>query len=138
MICSWKHFGCSKALSSIPSFTMATSKLEALNAFIKFQHPNITFIPPTSPSYIEYRATFIIDEKKTPLAIVRPQTAQDVAALISFSTANKIKFVIRSGGNNLYGLSCEHDAIMMMYEVFPTSRLMRRSPVPRSVEEYRS
>lgn len=60
---------------------------------------------PSSKNYTVQRETYIVDNPAVPLAIVRPQNANDVAALVSFSTSNYISFVVRSGGHDVYGRS---------------------------------
>jgi len=94
---------------------MAASSISRLVAFEEFleSYPGITYVKPTSPNYSSLRATYMLDYQQVPLAIVRPQTADDVAVLVSYATGNGIQFVIRSGGNNLFGLSCVQDALMV-------------------------
>jgi len=82
--------------------------MENLNNFLKGL-PGVTFTTPASPNYDSAKATYITNKQLLPLAVVRPQTAQDVATIISYSTANGIQFAIRSGGNNLFGYSSAHN-----------------------------
>lgn len=109
----------------------AESKLEAFETFLK-AYPSVRYIPPTASDFPSLRTTYILfDKPAVPLAIVRPQTAEDVAAIVSYSTANDIPFTVRSGGNNIFGLSCVQGALMIdMREcVFPStiSLLLRAS-----------
>jgi FAD/FMN-containing dehydrogenase len=80
------------------------SKGAALKSFLK-NHPCIKFITSSSPDYISLRAVFSLDSTATPPAIVRPQSASHVALLVSYATSNGIKFIIRTGGYNIFGLS---------------------------------
>lgn len=86
------------------------SKVAALESFLK-DHPYIKFITSSSPDYISLRAVFSLDSTATPLAIVRPQSASDVALLVSYAKSNGIKFVIRIGGHNIFGLSIVEGAL---------------------------
>lgn len=81
-----------------------STKLSLLEEFLA-HHLGITYVTSASPNYIGWRETYITDNPAVPLAIVKPQNAEDVAALVSFSTANHINFVVRSGGHDLYGRS---------------------------------
>ncbi|KAL1874174.1 hypothetical protein Plec18167_006109 [Paecilomyces lecythidis] len=81
-----------------------------IGAFIQ-QYPKIPCVIPSSPEYAALRATFIIDNPAVPIAIVRPQNADDVSTIVSFCVDHEIPFVVRSGGNNLFGKSQVHDAL---------------------------
>jgi hypothetical protein len=76
-------------------------------------HPEIKYIPPTSPEFSSLSALYNRSSPKAPLAVVRPQTADHVGALISYCTANAVQFTIRTGGKNIYGLSSVQDALMI-------------------------
>ena len=82
-----------------------TSRKGSLLGEYLAHHPRITYVTPSSANYTAQRETYIADNSAVPLAIVRPQNAEDVAALVSFSKANDIDFVVRSGGHDLYGRS---------------------------------
>lgn len=85
--------------------TSQSSKLAAaLESFLK-DHPHITFLTSTSPDYPSLRAIFNLDNNATPLAIVRPQSASDVALLVDYAKSHGIKFVVRTGGHSIFGLS---------------------------------
>jgi len=86
------------------------SKVAALQTFLK-DYPHITFITPSSPNYTSIRAVFSLDSTATPLAIVRPQSSSDVALLIKYVKSNGIKFVVRTGGHNIFGLSIVEGAL---------------------------
>lgn len=59
----------------------------------------------SSTNYTVERETYIANNPAVPLAIVRPQNANDVAALVSFLTSNYIDFVVRSGSHDIFGRS---------------------------------
>jgi FAD/FMN-containing dehydrogenase len=84
--------------------------LTALETFLS-QHSAIKYATPTSPNYASLRAIYNLDNFSSPLAIVRPQNAADVAAVVKFATSQGINFVVRSGGGNLFGKSQVQGAI---------------------------
>jgi FAD/FMN-containing dehydrogenase len=86
------------------------SKVAALESFLN-GYPHIIFTTPSSPNYLSLRTIFSLDSTATPLAIVRPQSASDVALLVSYAKSNKIKFVIRTGGHNVFGVSVVEGAL---------------------------
>jgi FAD/FMN-containing dehydrogenase len=86
------------------------SKLPALESFLK-DYPQIAFIISSSPNYTSLRAVFSLDSTATPLAIVRPQSASDVALLVKYAKSKGIKFVIRTGGHSIFGLSIIEGAL---------------------------
>jgi FAD/FMN-containing dehydrogenase len=95
--------------------TMAVSldqKRIALETFLQ-DHTNIKYVTPAAPEFSSLKATYNLTITATPLAIVRPQSSNDVAALVSYCTTHGIQFSVRSGGNNLYGASCVQDALMV-------------------------
>lgn len=85
-------------------------KVVALSNFLK-DHPHIIFIIPSSPNYTSIRAVFCLDSTANPLAIVRPQSASDVALLVNCAKSNGIKFVVRTGGHSIFGLSIVEGAL---------------------------
>jgi FAD/FMN-containing dehydrogenase len=102
-------------LSSYIYTTMASSsdlRLASLKFFLQ-GYPTIQYATPNSPNYSTLRATYCIDNPAVPLAIVRPQNAEDVAAIVKFARANGIKPVVRSGGNSLFWKSMIHDALII-------------------------
>jgi hypothetical protein len=76
--------------------------LPALEAFLA-QHPNIKYFPPSSPNFDSLRQVWNASGAGTSLAVVQPQSALDVAALIKFVKAKSVPFTLRSGGHNLEG-----------------------------------
>ena len=83
------------------------SRISALKSFLK-GHPGIEHATPDSPNYSTLRVTYKLDNPAVPLAIVRPQNADDVAAIVKYARANGIKPVVRSGGNSLFNKSSKH------------------------------
>ena len=88
------------------------ARLASLQLFLQ-GHAHIQYAIPTSPNYEALRATYVLDNPAVPLAIVRPQNAEDVAAIVRCAKANEIKFAIRSGGNSLFGKSMVNDALII-------------------------
>lgn len=89
----------------------AGNSLQHLVETLFQQHPKIPYAVPDSPNYGALRATFIVDNPAVPVAIARPQNAEDVSAIVSFCVSHNIPFVVRAGGNNLFGKSQVHDAL---------------------------
>ena len=83
------------------------SRISALESFLK-GHPEIEYATPNSPNYSTLRVTYRLDNPAVPLAIVRPQNANHVAAIVKYARASGIKPVVRSGGNSLFGKSSKH------------------------------
>jgi len=90
--------------------TSQNSQVAALESFLK-DYPHITFVTSSSPDYASLRAVFSLDNTATPLAIVRPQSANDVAVLVQYAKSNGIKFVVRTGGHSIFGLSTVEGAM---------------------------
>lgn len=88
------------------------AKRDALGNFLQ-AYSDIKYVKPTDPDFSSLRAIYNRSFTTVPLAITRPQTADEVAALVAFCTTNAIQFTVRSGGNNLFGLSCVQDALMI-------------------------
>lgn len=75
--------------------------LSQLNQFLD-QRPHIRHAAPSSPDYSSLSSVFVIDDSIKPLMVVRPQSADDVAELISVLTSNSIPFTIRTGGHDMF------------------------------------
>jgi FAD/FMN-containing dehydrogenase len=88
------------------------SSLGRLESFLQ-GHPTIQYATPKSPNYSELRATYVLTNPAVPLAIVRPQNADDVAAIVKYARANGLKPVVRSGGNSPFGKSMVEDALVI-------------------------
>ncbi|KAH7126003.1 D-lactate dehydrogenase [Dactylonectria macrodidyma] len=79
-----------------------SEKGEILEGFLR-QYPHIIYATPTSENYEALREAYILGNPTVPLAIVRPQTAKDVALLVSHAVAQGIEISVRSGGNDIFG-----------------------------------
>ncbi|OBT69935.1 hypothetical protein VE03_00413 [Pseudogymnoascus sp. 23342-1-I1] len=93
-----------------------TSQMDISRAALKLflnDHPEIKYVPPADPEFLSLKMIYNQSVSAAPMAIVRPQTADNVAALISFCVSSSLQFTIRSGGNNIYGLCCVQDALMI-------------------------
>src|SRR5690349_11900449 len=64
----------------------------------------IPHYPPSHPEYAGFQATWG-SHAGQPSVIVRPQTATQVADIVSACLASKSEFVVRSGGHDLAGRS---------------------------------
>jgi FAD/FMN-containing dehydrogenase len=62
------------------------------NTQVKVYHPN-------NPEYTKLQACFI-DKTIQTLATVKPQTTQDVSAILQFCLKNDIDFCVRTGGHD--------------------------------------
>lgn len=87
-------------------------RLTSLDTFLQGR-PHIQYATPGSPNYAALRATYMLDNPAVPFAIVRPQNAEDVAAIVRFGKANGLSLVVRSGGNSLFWKSMVHDALII-------------------------
>lgn len=56
---------------------------------------------PSNPLYqIQWVKPYNLDVAVTPAAVVRPQTAQDVSAIVICATKNNVKIQAKSGGHS--------------------------------------
>lgn len=56
---------------------------------------------PSNPLYqISWVKPYNLDVRVTPAAVVRPQTAQDISAIIKCATSNNVKVQAKSGGHS--------------------------------------
>jgi FAD/FMN-containing dehydrogenase len=85
------------------------SKAQKLQNFLEECH--IRYVNPSSPDYGELRQQYILDTPAVPLAIARPQSAQDVTRIVSYAVAEGIEITVRSGGHDLYGRCFAQDAL---------------------------
>ena len=90
---------------------MALQALQAqqLQQFLTASH--IRHALPSSPNYASLRQQYILDTPATPLAIARPQSAEDVSLIVSHAVASGIAVTVRSGGHDLYGRCFSDDAL---------------------------
>ncbi|KAL2859290.1 oxidoreductase [Aspergillus pseudodeflectus] len=91
---------------------MSASHLKYCHGFLA-QQPSIKYFPPSSSEFDSLRQVWNTSGAGTPLAIVQPQSARDVAALIKFVKANSVPFTLRSGGHNLEGRSSVNEALQI-------------------------
>lgn len=89
------------------------AKIQQLEEHLRNHLPHLRYATPTSISYAELREAFIIDNTAVPLAIVRPKTADDVAALIQYAVSAGIEVTVRTGGHDLYGRCFAQDALAL-------------------------
>ncbi|KAH8652359.1 hypothetical protein BX600DRAFT_472407 [Xylariales sp. PMI_506] len=73
----------------------------ALPAFLA-EHPTIRLITPDTADWDAVRKCFLI-RPAVPSAITRPQSSDDVSALVRFCIANNVDFNIRTGGHDCDG-----------------------------------
>jgi FAD/FMN-containing dehydrogenase len=88
---------------------MTSSPPTVIAAFLQ-DHPGIKYATRASADYPALRANYA-GNPALPLIILRPQTADDVAALIIYCVAQNLDFVVRSGGHDLCGRSTVQDAV---------------------------
>lgn len=85
------------------------SKVQKLCEYLAECH--IRYVKPSSPDYGEFRQQYILDTPAVPLGIARPQTAEDVARIVSYAVTESIEITVRSGGHDLYGRCFAQDAL---------------------------
>lgn len=91
---------------------MAQGKLEAEILSLQTQSPSIKFYTPASPDYETLKKTYIVSPAK-PAAIARPQTVEDVQALVRVCVDKGLDFNIRTGGHNCVGRTLVDDALLI-------------------------
>jgi FAD/FMN-containing dehydrogenase len=89
---------------------MADPRLSCLEAFLK-NHPSIKYISPSSADFASAREIWNHGRRDVPLAIVQPQTAPEVSALVKYAKQNGIPFTVRVGGHNLEGRAIAEAAL---------------------------
>ncbi|KAL2787684.1 hypothetical protein BJX66DRAFT_310377 [Aspergillus keveii] len=97
------------------------SILDKLGLFAS-QHPTIPCLNPSSPTFDLVRSIYAHPEI-TPLAIIRPTSNGDVSTAVSFLSANKIPFTIRSGGHDMHGRSMRNDAVALDMRLLNSVRI---------------
>lgn len=75
------------------------------------QNPHIRYATPTSSDFESLRLSYVVNETVIPAIILRPRSAEDVAALVSLLASNELPFSIRVGGHDIFGRSQVHGAI---------------------------
>ena len=91
------------------SFSQESGK--ALLAELASAVPGLPVITPASSEYRSLRAAYQLENQTEPLAIVRPRTAEDVAAVIPLAHTHGVKITVRSGGHDIFGRSFAEGAI---------------------------
>lgn len=99
-------------LTSTYNMSSTAAQLSTLEAFLQ-GYPTIEYIPPSSPEYPAARKPWNEARLDNPLAVVKPQSPADVAALVKFAKLNSLPFTIRSGGHNLEGRCVAQDALLI-------------------------
>ena len=84
--------------------------MDQLTKFLA-ENNHIHYATPASPEYTDLRPGFILNVNETPAMIVRPRSAEDIAALVSILATNDLPFSVRGGGHDMYGRSQIHDGI---------------------------
>jgi FAD/FMN-containing dehydrogenase len=78
--------------------------MDQLTVFLS-NNPHIRHAIPQSPDFEELRLGFLINESNIPAIIIRPRSAEEVAALIPVLTKNNLQFAVRVGGHDMFGRS---------------------------------
>lgn len=86
--------------------------MDALKSFQE-THPDIKILYPDTPGYADARVIYSAKSKAVPLAIAKPQTAAEVAQLVSLAAANGIELVVRTGGNDMHARSMLPGALVL-------------------------
>lgn len=75
------------------------------------KNSHIHYATPQSPDFEELRLGFVVNESRVPAIVVRPRSAEDVAALIALLTKNNLSFTVRVGGHDMSGRSQVTDGV---------------------------
>ncbi|KAJ5712235.1 6-hydroxy-D-nicotine oxidase [Penicillium malachiteum] len=92
---------------------MAINHISTVEAFLQEHPSSIKLIPPSSAEFAATREVWNGSRPDQPLAIVQPQSNEDVAILIKFVKSHAIPFSLRSSGHNLEGLALVQDALLI-------------------------
>ncbi|KAJ5175757.1 uncharacterized protein N7482_001634 [Penicillium canariense] len=84
--------------------------MDQLTQFL-VENPHIHYATAHSSDFETLRAGFIINETKTPAVVVRPRSAEDVAALIALLSKSSLPFTVRVGGHDMFGRSQVADGV---------------------------
>ncbi|KAF9885344.1 hypothetical protein FE257_012961 [Aspergillus nanangensis] len=77
------------------------------------QHPSIQNATPSSAEYADLREAYVVDPTVNPNTILRPQTVEEIAAIISFLGSNGIDFTIRGGGHDMFGRAMKDNTVVV-------------------------
>lgn len=91
---------------------MAQNKLPTGLSTLQAQHPSIKLSTPDSPDYESLTKTYIISQAK-PVAVARPQTTDDVRALVRTCVETGLDFNVRTGGHNAVGRTLVDGAVLI-------------------------
>lgn len=83
----------------------AEQTLEGLREHLAHSSPGTRLITPSDADFEKTRLCFIRRDDAAPLAIARPQTAEDVCALVRYCVDRGVDFVVRAGGHDCCGRS---------------------------------
>lgn len=86
--------------------------MEAVISLVQSRHPNIKLHTTESSDYEALRKTYIVSSAR-PSVIARPQTAEDVRALVRACVDKGVDFNIRTGGHNCVGRTMVDNALMI-------------------------
>ena len=73
--------------------------------------PGTRLIAPSDPEFESTRLCFIRRDDAVPLAVARPQTAEDVCTLVRYCVDRGVDFVVRAGGHDCSGRSQVRNAL---------------------------
>ncbi|KAH8881166.1 FAD-binding domain-containing protein [Thozetella sp. PMI_491] len=90
----------------------ASAATTALKAHLNGLQPPIPFVTNESTSYDEVRKAYLSTEAE-PQLITRPQSAEDVAALVSYCVSQDLEVCVRGGGHDITGRSIVHGAVVI-------------------------
>ncbi|OJJ51659.1 hypothetical protein ASPZODRAFT_127775 [Penicilliopsis zonata CBS 506.65] len=88
------------------------SPLAALQAFLH-NHPDIKCTTPSAAEYPSISEIWNVGHAGTPLAIVHPQSADDVCRVIRYARTAGLRSTIRTGGHNLVGSTMVEGALVI-------------------------
>lgn len=71
----------------------------------------LSWIDPSSPEYPTAREIYQGECSAVPLAILQPQSREEVQQIIAASTRHGVKVTIRSGGHNIPGLCIQDNSV---------------------------
>lgn len=91
-------------------FTAATAS--SFNEFLK-EHPLIKLYTSESPDFGSIREFPVFYAEKIPYAVVRPQSVQDVQAIVQFVAKHDVDYTIRTGGHDCPGRSQVKDGLIV-------------------------
>lgn len=91
---------------------MAQGTFKTELSSLQDQNPSIKLYFPDSPNYEILKKTFIVTPAK-PAVIARPQSVEDVQALVRVCVDKDLDFAVRTGGHNCVGRALVQDALLI-------------------------